>query len=65
MKKYFFLLLFAFTLISSCTNEETTTYYLIRHAEKDRTDATNPNPSLTITGEQRAQNWAEYFKDKK
>lgn len=65
MKKYFFLLLFAFTLISSCTTEETTTYYLIRHAEKDRTDATNPNPSLTIKGEQRAQNWVEYFKDKK
>lgn len=63
MKKYIFLLLFTFTLISSCSTEEKTTYYLIRHAEKDRSDETNVNPSLTFKGEQRAQNWAEHFKD--
>ena len=27
-----------FSSLISCTQEETTTYYLIRHAEKDRTD---------------------------
>ncbi|MEL6809868.1 MAG: phosphoglycerate mutase family protein [Bacteroidota bacterium] len=39
----------------------TTTYYLIRHAEKDRSDKANRNPNLTETGQQRAQNWAKYF----
>lgn len=55
--------LFLFSILISCSpKEEITTYYLIRHAEKDRTDASNPNPSLNLKGEQRAQNWAEYFK---
>ncbi len=40
---------------------ETTTYYLIRHAEKDRSDTTNKNPDLTEEGRERAQNWAEVF----
>jgi len=40
-----------------------TTYYLIRHAEKDRSDKTNRNPNLMETGEARAQRWAEYFKE--
>lgn len=63
MKKYFFLFVFAFSLLNACTSDKTTTYYLIRHAEKDRTDKTNRNPSLNFDGEQRAQNWSEYFKD--
>ncbi|MFT6066517.1 MAG: broad specificity phosphatase PhoE [Paraglaciecola sp.] len=62
MKKYFFLFVFVFSLLSSCSTGEKTTYYLIRHAEKDRTDQTNRNPSLNFEGEKRAQNWAEYFK---
>ncbi len=37
------------------------TYYLIRHAEKDRTNPANQNPSLTKQGEIRAQNWANLF----
>lgn len=41
----------------------TTTYYLIRHAEKDRSDAENRNPSLTEEGMARAQGWSEVFKD--
>ena len=45
--------------------EKTTTYYLIRHAEKDRSDKTNRNPHLTEVGKQRAQNWAEVLKDVK
>ncbi|MFD0762259.1 phosphoglycerate mutase family protein [Lutibacter aestuarii] len=43
--------------------DQTTTYYLIRHAEKDRTNKTNTNPNLTEIGLQRAQNWAKVFKN--
>lgn len=40
----------------------TTTYYLIRHAEKDRSDPENRNPSLTEEGTARANRWAAHFK---
>ena len=40
-----------------------TTYYLIRHAEKDRSDPTNKNPELTPEGIERAKNWANYFEN--
>lgn len=40
----------------------TTKYYLIRHAEKDRSDPENRNPSLTEEGTARANRWAEHFK---
>jgi broad specificity phosphatase PhoE len=64
MKKYLFLFAFALSILSSCTPEESsTTYYLIRHAEKDRTDKTNRNPDLNEKGTERAKKWAEYFKD--
>lgn len=63
MKKYFFLFVFTFSLLVSCSSEETTTYYLIRHAEKDRTDKSNGNPNLNFEGEKRAQNWANYFEN--
>ena len=63
MKKYFFLFTFAFSLLNSCTSKETTTYYLIRHAEKDRTDKTNRNPNLNSNGLERAKKWAEHFKN--
>ena len=42
---------------------KTTTYYLIRHAEKDRSDKSNRNPKLTEAGLQRAENWAKTLKD--
>lgn len=45
--------------------QKTTTYYLIRHAEKDRSDKTNRDPHLTEAGQKRAQNWAKVFKDVK
>ncbi len=35
------------------------TYYLIRHAEKDRSDDENGDPELTQTGLGRAMHWAE------
>ena len=41
-----------------------TTYYLIRHAEKDRTDLTNKNPELNEKGFERTKFWGEYFEDK-
>lgn len=61
MKKFLLLFVFAFGLISSCTSNKTTTYYLIRHAEKDRTDKTERNPNLNKNGQERARKWASYF----
>ncbi len=39
------------------------TYYLIRHAEKDRSDSSNQNPDLTKEGSARAKKWAEVLKN--
>ncbi|CAL2103010.1 Phosphoglycerate mutase [Tenacibaculum sp. 190130A14a] len=62
--RYFklFIILFA---INACTPEklETTTYYLIRHAEKDRTNKENKNPDLNTKGLERAENWAKVFQN--
>jgi len=41
-----------------------TTFYLVRHAEKDRSDVNNNDPGLTEKGLERAKNWATYFSDK-
>lgn len=40
---------------------EISTFYFIRHAEKDRSDKTNRNPELTEAGHDRAQKWSEIF----
>jgi len=61
MKKYFFLFIFTFSLLAACSSDQTTTYYLIRHAEKDRTDKSNRNPNLTEKGLERSERWANYF----
>ncbi|RNC79843.1 MAG: phosphoglycerate mutase [Winogradskyella sp.] len=45
--------------------QKTTTFYLIRHAEKDRSDKSNRNPHLTEKGLKRADNWANVLKDVK
>lgn len=37
------------------------TFYFIRHAEKDRTDPENPDPELNQEGLNRAIRWAEVF----
>ena len=63
MKKFLLLFVFAFTFITACSSDETTTYYLIRHAEKDRTDKTNKNPDLNRVGLERAIKWANRFKN--
>lgn len=46
----------------SVQNERKTTYYLIRHAEKDRSDKTNKDPDLTKKGLERALRWSQLFK---
>ncbi|MDP3313224.1 histidine phosphatase family protein [Lutibacter sp.] len=42
---------------------KSTTYYLIRHAEKERTDPTDKNPHLTDKGKLRAEKWSTIFKN--
>lgn len=37
----------------------TSTYYFIRHAEKDRSDPSDKNPHLTEIGKARANHWSE------
>lgn len=46
---------------SSTDLDQITTYYFIRHSEKDRSDGTNRNPNLNEMGQQRAASWATYF----
>jgi broad specificity phosphatase PhoE len=70
MKKLVLILLLAVFAFPSCAkktekNKDVSTYYLIRHAEKDRSDKTNRNPNLTEVGLKRAENWATHFKDVK
>ncbi len=50
---------------SQSKNNKVTTYYLIRHAEKDRTNASNKDSELTEIGLKRAEKWANIFKNVK
>jgi broad specificity phosphatase PhoE len=62
MKKFLLALSVAlFTLSCTPVPEETTvtTFYLIRHAEKDRSEGVGNDPQLTEEGLKRAQRWAE------
>lgn len=43
--------------------ETTTTYYFIRHAEKDRSDKTNKDPNLIMEGILRAAKWSLVFEN--
>lgn len=61
MKKLFIILLLFVPLVSS--GQEITTYYLIRHAEKNITDLTNNNPHLIEEGKRRANRWLSVFKN--
>jgi broad specificity phosphatase PhoE len=73
MKKHLFLLLSVCLVSISCAQEtkktpqatttETSVYYLIRHAEKDRSDKTNKDPNLTEAGHKRAAYWASVFEN--
>jgi len=64
MKTVFSLLLFTIVFNAFSQNNESydnTTYYFIRHAEKDRRDKTNKDPHLSKKGEQRAEKWRNVF----
>jgi broad specificity phosphatase PhoE len=73
MKLRLLSLLLFFSLLYACKEDnaqvntnigpEVTTYYFIRHAEKDRTDPENPDPELNQRGLGRAMHWAEILKD--
>jgi broad specificity phosphatase PhoE len=66
MKKLLLILaVFCFSFNIQAQNNNTTTYYFIRHAEKIRIDKTNKNPNLTAKGLERAKNWSEVFKNVK
>lgn len=68
MKRLFVILLvIGFTLqtFAQNKNETITTYFLIRHAEKDRSNPTDKNPHLNDKGRQRALNWSRLFKNVK
>ncbi|QCX00241.1 histidine phosphatase family protein [Aggregatimonas sangjinii] len=43
--------------------EAVSTFYLIRHAEKDRSDPQNSDPELNQAGLGRAMHWAEILND--
>ena len=64
--KYLYLFIFSAFFINSILAQtevpsEVTTYYFIRHAEKDRSDSTNQDPHLTEIGKRRAENWSSIF----
>ena len=64
MNKIVLLLITLFCILNLQAQEtetETTTYYLIRHAEKVRSNAKNKNPNLTEKGVDRAINWSKTF----
>jgi len=70
MKKIIFLTLILSATLTSClqtkegqSKTETSIYYFIRHAEKDRSDASNNNPHLIEKGKLRAEHWKEVFKN--
>ncbi len=66
MVKYFLILsVFLFSINIEAQENETTTYYFIRHAEKDRSDSSNKNPDLTEKGIQRAEKWSNVFENVK
>lgn len=60
MKKIFIIFLF-FTF--NVTAQECSEFFLIRHAEKNRTDPNNKNPNLNEEGKLRALSWVEVFKN--
>ena len=57
------LLLILLFSVSPSFGQEVTTYYLIRHAEKEVSDKSNRDPHLTEIGKERAQVWKEIFKE--
>ncbi len=70
MKSASLLIIILFCLTNCSQNtippqNQTTTYFFIRHAEKDLSDPNNRNPNLTEKGKVRAENWAKILADTK
>ncbi|MGB3149383.1 MAG: phosphoglycerate mutase family protein [Maribacter sp.] len=73
MKAIKFLVLSLIVLFTSCEEDKSlkisdkeysiSTFYLIRHAEKDRTDSENVDPELNQKGLGRAMHWAEILNE--
>lgn len=57
------LILTCLFMATAWSQEQTTTIYLIRHAEKAEGAAT-ADPGLSDAGKKRAEKWASYFNDK-
>ena len=57
-------LLLTIFLAFSIPENDCSTFYLIRHAEKVRINKTDKDPALNEKGIIRAMNWKEYFIDK-
>ena len=57
-------LLLTIFLAFSIPENDCSTFYLIRHAEKVRTNKSDSDPALNEKGIIRAMNWKEYFIDK-
>ena len=51
------------SLLAFSQNSEVSTYYFIRHAEKDRSDSSNHNPHLIEKGKLRAEHWNDVLKN--
>jgi broad specificity phosphatase PhoE len=49
--------------INTKEDKTITTYYLIRHAEKDRSNPDDEDPNLDEVGIKRAENWATIFSE--
>ena len=58
------IILTLFLTFSYVPSEQCSTFYLIRHAEKVRTDKSDKDPKLNEYGMLRAIKWQEYFSDK-
>ncbi|MUH35282.1 histidine phosphatase family protein [Zobellia amurskyensis] len=72
--KSFYIILFISLIFASCKEDQkvtqetdtkgvVSTFYFIRHAEKDRSDPENTDPELNQRGLGRAMHWAEILKD--
>nr|WP_298999076.1 phosphoglycerate mutase family protein [uncultured Allomuricauda sp.] len=65
IKKYLFLVFALLFITTGCKEEPEepiiSTFYLIRHAEKDRSNSENTDPELNQDGLNRALRWAEVF----
>jgi len=65
MKKLLLIIVLCVCFGCKNTSEEknTSTYYFIRHAEKDKSDPKQKDPILIEKGKKRAENWSKHFKN--